>query len=152
MTGGDNGSETSEEVVPIVSREPNPFWKKNAEKIVGESLSSMEDTSKQFIAITGLLQGIYFHAIAFADIKNSSSYSGLIYASPLLLWFLSLLFAVLVLFRRRYGININSSRDSKEKFEKIVIGKYRLLFVSGVFLVFSFAALIIVFLRYFGVV
>lgn len=153
MTENDNTNETSEEDIPIVHTEPNPFWKQNAEKLVGESISSMEDTAKQFIAITGLLQGIFFHAIAFSDIKYSSSSSGVIYyASPLLLWFLSLLFAVFVLFRKRYGININSSQDSKEKFEEIVVGKYKLLRISGVFLVLSFAALVLAFLQYLGII
>ena len=65
---------------------------------------------------------------------------------------MSLLFAVLVLFRKRYKININSSQDSKEKFERIVVGKYRMLRVSGVFLVLSFEALILAFFRYLGMV
>src|SRR5665647_205137 len=140
VTGEDIEIEINEEATPIVFNEPNPFWKQNAAKIVGESISSMEDTAKQFVTITGLLQGIYFHAIAFSDMKNSPCHSVLIYAAPLVLWFMSLLFAVLVLFRKRYKININSSQDSKEKFEKIVVWKYRMLWVSGMFLVLSFAA------------
>jgi len=143
--------EKLEKVILDVPVEPNPFWKKNAEKIVGESISSMEDTAKQFVTITGLLQGVYFHAIAFSYIKTASSPSALIYAAPLVLWFLSLLFAVFVLYRNKYGININSSQDSKGKFEEIVVWKYRLLSVSGLFLVLSFAALILAFLRYLGI-
>lgn len=152
MTKGEVDSGVVANDAPLVSSEPNPFWKKNAEKIVGESISSIEDTAKQFVTINGVLQGIYFHAIAFSDIKNAPFHSVLIYASPLTLWFLSLFFAVLVLFRKRYKININSSEISKNSFEKIVVGKYRLLWVSGFFLVLSFAALIIVFLRYLNIV
>jgi hypothetical protein len=146
------GVENSEKDIPVVPVEPNPFWKQNAEKLVGESISSVEDSAKQFIAITGLLQGIYFHAITFSDIREEPAYSVLIYVSPLLLWLLSLIFAMLVLFRKKYGININSSRDSKENFEKIVAGKYRFIRISGVFLILSFVALIITVLYYLDVV
>ncbi|WP_440946945.1 hypothetical protein ACSAZL_01215 [Methanosarcina sp. T3] len=152
MSEGEINSEIKAEEAPFIPSEPNPFWKKNAEKIVGESISSIEDTAKQFVTINGVLQGIYFHAIAFSDMKNTSFHSVLIYASPLVLWFLSLFFAVLVLFRNKYNININSSKISKKCFEKIVTGKYRLLWISGIFLVLSFAALIIAFLRYLSMV
>ncbi len=70
MTEGEIESGAGEEEIPFVSAEPNPFWKKNAEKLVGESISAVEDTAKQFVVVTGLLQGIYFHAIAFSDMKD----------------------------------------------------------------------------------
>lgn len=151
MNEGEVESGDGEKGTPVVPAEPNPFWKENAEKIVGESISVMEDTAKQFVVITGLLQGIYFHAIAFSDIKGVEGYSALIYLAPLVLWLLSLIFAVMVLFRNRYRININSTRDAKEKFEKMVSVKYRYIRVSGVFLVLSFVALAIAFLQYLGV-
>lgn len=137
-----------EEEIPSVPVEPNPFWKKNAEKLVGESISVVEDTAKQFVAVTGLLQGIYFHAIAFSDIEGASGYSILIYLAPLVLWLLSLVFAVMVLFRKRYEININSTRDSKEKFEEMAKIKYRYIRISGILLILSFVALAIAFLHY----
>jgi hypothetical protein len=151
MTEGEVESEVLAEDAPFVPSEPNPFWKKNAEKIVGESISSIEDTAKQFVTINGVLQGIYFHAIAFSDMKSAPFHTVLIYALPMVLWFLSLFFAVLVLFRNKYKININSSEISKKSFEKIVVGKYTLLRVSGFFLVLSFAALIIAFSRYLSI-
>jgi len=146
------GIENSKEETPFVPVEPNSFWKQNAEKLVGESISSLEDSAKQFIAITGLLQGIYFHAITFSDVRKESAYSVLIYIAPLLLWLLSLIFAMLVLFRKKYGININSSRDSKETFEKIAKGKYQFIQISSLFLILSFIALIIAVLHYMGAV
>jgi hypothetical protein len=152
MSNEDSRGKGAEEEVPVVAAEPNPFWKQNAEKLVGESISSVEDSAKQFIAITGLLQGIYFHAITFSDIREGLRFSVLIYIAPLLLWLLSLIFAMLVLFRKKYGININSSRNSKETFEKIAKEKYRFIRISGVFLILSFVALIIAVLHYLDVV
>ncbi len=151
MTEEEIESGTGEGNIPFIPVEPNPFWKNNAEKLVGESISVVEDTAKQFVVVTGLLQGIYFHAIAFSDIKGATWYSVLIYMSPLVLWLLSLIFAVMVLFRKRYEININSTRDSKEKFEEMVKIKYRYIRISGFFLILSFVALAIAFLHYFGI-
>lgn len=151
MNNEDSGEPDAEGEVSVVTPEPNPFWKQNAEKIVGESISSVEDTAKQFVTITGLLEGIYFHAITFSDVKNVEGSSVLIYVAPLVLWLLSLIFAVMVLVRKKYGLNINSSRDSKEKFEEILEGKYQLIRISGVFLILSFVALTIAVLHYMGI-
>ncbi len=71
--------------------------------------------------------------------------------APLVLWLLSLIFAVMVLIRKRYEININSTRDSKEKFEEMVKIKYRYIRISGFLLIISFVALAIAFLHYFGI-
>ena len=127
---------------PVISAEPNPFWRKNAEKLVGESVSTIEDVAKQLIVVTSLLEGIYFHAIAFSDLKPSMTEAvAALYLAPIVLWLLSLIFAVLTLFPKRYGININSSRDSKEKYEAIVSKKRGRLKASGFFLILSFVAL-----------
>ncbi|HET8687039.1 MAG TPA: hypothetical protein VFM18_10295 [Methanosarcina sp.] len=151
MNNEDSGETDAEGEVPVETTEPNPFWKQNAEKIVGESISSVEDTAKQFVTITGLLEGIYFHAITFSDVKSMEGSSVLIYAAPLVLWLISLIFAVMVLVRKKYGININSSRDSKETFEKILEGKYQLIRISSMFLILSFVALTIALLHYMGI-
>ncbi|MGC9514050.1 hypothetical protein [Methanocrinis sp.] len=42
---------------------------------------------------------------------------------------------------KSYGININSSRDSKEKYQLIISKKHWRLKVSGFFLILSFVAL-----------
>jgi uncharacterized membrane protein len=152
MTGEEAESETDIEEIPVVPTELNPFWKQNAEKLVGESISSVEDTAKQFVTVTGLLEGIYFHAITFSDVRHMEGSSVLIYVAPLILWLLSLIFAVMVLIRKKYDLNINSSRDSKEKFGKILEGKYQLIRISSVFLIFSFVALIIAILHSMGII
>jgi uncharacterized membrane protein len=127
---------------PIITSEPNPFWRENAQKLVGESISTIEDVAKQLIAVNSLLEGIYFHAIAFSDVKPvlTGGIAG-IYLAPILLWLLSLVFAVLTLSPKAYAININSSRDSKERFEEIVAKKHGMLKWSEFFLVLSFIAL-----------
>lgn len=144
--------EVIEEDIPVISVEPNPFWKENAEKLVGESISSIEATARQFVVITSLLQGIYFHAITFSDLRVWSGYSALVYVAPLFFWLLSLIFSVLVFFRRNFETNINSTQRSKETFEIIVKEKCRLVQVSGVALILSFVALLVAILHYMGAI
>ncbi len=127
---------------PIITPEPNPFWRENAQKLVGESISTIEEVAKQLIAVNSLLEGIYFHAIAFSDVKPVlTGWIAGVYLAPILLWLLSLVFAVLTLSPKAYKININSSRDSKERFEEIVSKKHGMLKISEVFLILSFIAL-----------
>ena len=129
---------------PIVVPEPNPFWKKNAESLVGGSITAMEDTAKQIIVLTGLLEGLYFHAISFSDLRGAlDGLMLVVYLAPLVLWLASLLCAMLTLSRKDYDININSSSNSKQVFESIVKNKYCRLKMAEVFLFASFLPLII---------
>lgn len=137
------------EELPIVSSEPNPFWKENAKNLVGESISTIEDVAKQLIAVNSLLEGIYFHAITFSDVKPVlTGWIAGFYLAPILLWLLSLVFAVLTLSPKSYSININSWRASKETFEEIVSKKHGMLKVSEGFLILSFIALFIAVTHY----
>lgn len=134
---------------PIIAPEPNPFWRANAEKLVGESISTIEDVAKQLIAVNSLLEGIYFHAITFSEAKPVlGGATAAVYLSPIVLWLLSLVFAVLTLSPKAYKININSSRDSKERFEEIVSKKHGMLKVSEGFLIVSFIALMVAVAHY----
>ena len=127
---------------PIIVPEPNPFWKKNAESLVGGSIAAMEDTAKQIIVATSLLEGLYFHAITFSDLRGELEGCMLVvYLAPLALWLVSLSFAMLTLSRKDYQININSSSDSKQVFEAIVERKYSRLKMAEVFLITSFISL-----------
>ena len=129
---------------PIVEVEPNPFWKENARKLVGESISTIEAVAKQIIVVTGLLEGLYFHAITFSDLKGSLGGEMIwVYLSPIVLWLASLFFAMWTLSPQAQEININSSRSSKETFEDIVARKHLRLMVSEALLLASFLPLLI---------
>lgn len=134
---------------PIVPIEPNPFWRENAQKLVAESIATIEGVAKQLIVVNSLLEGIYFHAITFSEVKPVlTGWIAAIYLAPIALWLLSLLFAVLTLSPKTYKININSSRDSKERFEEIVSKKHGMLKISEAFLIVSFVALMITVTHY----
>jgi uncharacterized membrane protein len=128
---------------PIVPIEPNPFWRENAQKLVAESFSTIGGVAKELIVVNSLLEGIYFHAITFSEVKPVlTGWIAAIYLAPIALWLLSLVFAVLTLSPKSYKININSSRDSKERFEEIVSKKHGMLKISEAFLIVSFVALL----------
>jgi len=71
-----------------------------------------------------------------------------IYLSPIFLWFLSLVFAVLMLSPKAYMMNINSSSASKETFEEIVSRKHGMIKVSEAFLIMSLIALMVALAHY----
>jgi len=139
---------------PVVTPEPDPFWRENARKLVGESISTIEEMAKQLIVVNSLLEGIYFHAITFSDVKPAivSPWTAVIYLAPVFLWLMSLVFAVLTLSPKAYVININSSRASKGTFEEIVAKKHGMLKVSEFFLIISFVALMVAMAHYLLVV
>jgi hypothetical protein len=129
---------------PTITPEPDPFWRQNAQKLVEGSIDTLDNTAKQLITLTALLEGLYFHAITFSDLLGTLS-GGLIfiYIAPIALWMVSLLFAVLTLFPKTYNINIGSSRNSKEIYEQIVSKKHFRLKISAFMLVLSFLPLML---------
>jgi hypothetical protein len=128
----------------LILTEPNPFWRENAKKLVGESISSMECVAKQIIVVAGLLEGLYFHAIAFSDLRGSLDGTMLlVYLSPIVLWLASLFFAMWTLSPQAHDININSSWDSKQTFENIVSEKHLTLKAAEALLLASFLPLLI---------
>ena len=78
----------------------------------------------------------------------TSTWIAVIYLSPIFLWLLSLVFAVLTLSPNAYKININSSSASKKTFEEIVARKHWMLKVSEAFLIISFIALMVALAHY----
>jgi hypothetical protein len=129
---------------PTIIPEPDPFWRKNAQKLVEGSIDTLDNTAKQLITLTALLEGLYFHAITFSDLRGTlSGWLILIYIAPIALWMASLLFAVLTLFPKTYNINIGSSRNSKEIYEQIVSKKHFRLKISAFMLVLSFLPLML---------
>ena len=112
-------------------------------RTLGESIKSIEETAKQIIGVAGILEGLYFHAIAYSDIRGQLGGVGplLLYLLPLLLWLVSLLAALLVFFPRAYASNISSWRESKAAFERIVAYKHAMLKIAGLFLVLGALAL-----------
>lgn len=133
-----------EEKVAGLTESPMKFWRDNAKSMLKGSIESIESTAKQIIAICGILEGIYFHAITYSDIRGCiGTVEGIFYLAPLFLWLLSILFAVLVFSPKVYHTNIASHRESKETFIKIVAYKHGMLKTSQIIFFISFIFLLI---------
>lgn len=106
--------------------ETREFWRELARETVMSSAATIEETAKQLIGITAILEGLYFHAITFADLRGrvTELLPLLAYLTPLVFWTFSLIAAGLVFFPRTYVINLNSSEAAKELYEDAVRRKY----------------------------
>jgi hypothetical protein len=121
--------------LPALSDPSLKFWKDNAKTLLTESVKSLEETAKQIIAVAGILEGLYFHAITYAKIRGSApGWQVVIYLIPLISWLVSLCTALLVFFPRSYRTNINSARASRATFESLVAHKRGMLKQGGIWL------------------
>jgi len=137
-------TEKNEEPITGLPESPMKFWRENAKSMLKGSIESIESTAKQIIAICGILEGIYFHAITYSDIRGCiGTVEGIFYLAPLFLWLLSILFAVLVFSPKVYHTNIASGTESKETFIKIVTYKHKRLKISQYIFFVSFIFLLI---------
>src|SRR5512135_1611729 len=89
--------------------ETRKFWRTTAQDTVKGSAQSIDETAKQIIAVVGILEGLYFHAVTFSTVKGTinTPLTALAYTSPLIFWLFSLVAASLVFFPRAYQINLN---------------------------------------------
>ena len=80
--------------------ETRAFWREVARETVKNSAATIDETAKQLIGIVGILEGLYFHEITFADLRGKVTdlLPFLAYIAPLIFWLFSLIAAGLVFF------------------------------------------------------
>ena len=131
--------------LPVLADPSLKFWKDNAKVLLTESVKSLEETAKQIIGVAGILEGLYFHAIAYTNIRgHAPGWQVAIYVAPLLAWLISLWTALMVFFPQTYPSNINSARESRAMFEILVAHKRRMLKQAGNWLALGFVGLSVV--------
>ncbi len=140
----------SDEELPLAPDPTLKLWKDTAKGWPGDSNKSIEETAKQLIGVAGILEGLYFHAIAYSDVRGqlASGWIVALYMLPLALWLASLGFALMVFFPRTYQANISSWRESKAAFDSIVAYKHAMLKAAGLFLALGGLALFVVMAAY----
>ena len=81
-------ADLDDEELPLAPDPNLKFWKDTAKGLLGESIQSIEETAKQIIGVAGILEGLYFHAIAYSDVRGKlgSGWLVLLYLTPLALW------------------------------------------------------------------
>ena len=137
----------------ISGRPPQPddvFWKNAMLEMAKESISSIEGSAKHLILVASFLEGVYFHALSFADqdilsgaAENATQHwlPAILFAAPVLLWLIVLGCAAMVLATKPYTVHPNEPEDAKHIFEKIADTKQRWLTRGLLALMVSFAVL-----------
>ncbi len=106
------------------------FWMDKMREMAGKSLESIEAAAKQLIAMITTMQGIYAAVLAFSGIKTipkDSKWAALFYALPIILWLVSLYFALQVFKSCKYKYVETSPDAAKDTFQKIADHKYNML-------------------------
>ena len=150
----------TDEVVEVQAAQPSAmdrFWLETARSVSKESISALEDAAKQLITITSLTQGIYFAAISFSDLKKAlvvHDWQGwllvLLFASPIMLWLVSLAYAVRVFAPETYKTNLQSPDLAREMLQDIVAYKHRKLKLAHTALLLGFVLLVVNIIVYLG--
>lgn len=113
-------------VVPDAIGQPvdelDQFWLDTARTAVKESVSSLEEAAKQLIGAVTLVEGIYFAAVSWSDMKTIMAVQGwavwlriALFISPIVLWLACLFYATRVFTPETYQTNL-SSPDLAEQF------------------------------------
>ena len=131
--------EKIEEGIPL--NPDDEFWITKMKDITADSIKSVEEAGKHIIGMITVMQGIYAAVLAFSGIKEipeANILAAIFYVSPILLWLISLFFALRVFITKKYVYYTNSPDSSKDTFQKISEHKQKNLNISYIFLCLSF--------------
>lgn len=132
--------QTIEEGIPLTPEDE--FWMSRMREMAADSVNAVQEAARQLIAMITVMEGIYAAVLAFSGIKQipqDSVPAVIFYASPILLWLVSLFFALRVFVTRKYHYFGNSPDSSAAAFQKIAEFKYHDLKRAYFFLCLSFA-------------
>ena len=131
--------EKIEEGIPLTP--DDEFWITKMKEITADLIKSIEEAGKHIIGMITVMQGIYAAVLAFSGIKEipeANILAAIFYVSPILLWLISLFFALRVFITKKYVYYTNSPDSSKDTFQKITDHKQKNLKISYIFLCLSF--------------
>ena len=150
----------TDEIVDVPAAQPSAmdrFWLDSARGAAKESIPALEEAAKQLISITSLTQGIYFAAISFSDLKKVLVVNDLdgwllvlLFTSPILLWLISLAFAVRVFIPETYNTNLQSPDLAKEMLQQMTAYKHQQLLRAHKALLLGFGLLAVNIVIYLG--
>ena len=108
------------------------FWLETARGTIKESISSLEEAAKQLISAVTLVEGIYFAAVSFSDLRKVTAVQGtdawlrvLLFVSPIVIWLICLFFAVRVFTPETYKTNLSSPELAEGVYKEMVGYKHR---------------------------
>ncbi len=135
----------------ISGRPPQPvdvFRKNTILELAKESIASIEGSAKHLILAASFLEGVYFHAITFSDLKTMFDMSDhwllvSLFSAPILLWFMVLGCATMVLMTKSYTVHPDDPEDARRIIEEIADTKQRWLVWGLRMLMVSFVLLFV---------
>jgi len=145
-----SASDTSSNPLGPAIEEAESFWHEVGKDIIRKSIDPVNESAKQIIGVTSILEGLYFNAITFSNLHNKISFSWLlaIYVAPVGLLLISLGAALMVFLPKRYTINFLSTEGSRLVYETMINRKMRLLKIAASFLVLAISALLLAVIIY----
>lgn len=141
-----------EEITGKPPQQEDVFWKNTILEMAKESISSIEESAKHMIAAASFLEGVYFHAISFADLKlmfGSARYFDYhwllvtLFSLPVLLWFMVIGCATMVLMTKPYTVHPEEPDDAKHVIEDMANTKQQWLMRGLYILMASFVVLFV---------
>lgn len=127
------------EGMPVTAEDE--FWLNTLKKITADSIESIENAGKQLISMITVLEGIYTAVIAFSGIKEiprGNVLASIFYILPILLWLVSLFFALRIFKTQKFVYYSNSPDSAKRTFWEIARRKQRNLDIAYICLCVSF--------------
>jgi hypothetical protein len=126
------------------------FWQELGRDTIKGSAAVVEESARQIISVVGVMEGLYFHAITFAELRGKVNdlWSIVVYLSPLIFWLFSMLFSALVFLPRVYDLNIISSESAKKMYEDVGQRKHLFLLTSMFWMVIGGIGLIFALAKY----
>ncbi len=126
-----------------LAKETRAFWRQVGRTMVQESLSTLDETARQIIGVAGILEGLYFHAITYGELRGQvAGGATLVYLAPIFLLLLTLVAALGVFFPDRYRVNVHSSEGCRKTYERVVASKLRLVKFASACLVLGVGAIL----------
>ena len=125
---------TPEPPDPLVA-EGRRFWKGMGRTMLRESIGTLNEVARQIVVVAGILEGLYFHAIAFSDLRGkvTDPLRLALYMLPIFFLLVSLTAALGVFFPRSYKkFNIHSSEGSRAMYDDVRKRKKNRLAVASV--------------------
>lgn len=129
------------------------YWRERGQDLVRGSIDALDESAKQIATIAGILEGLYFHAVTFSDLRNATITGWLmfVYLLPLILLLLSLVAALLVFFPETYKINLLSWEACKFAYQQVARSKRVLVRLSAINLALGIVSMTITLGLYFVV-
>jgi hypothetical protein len=148
--GGSTHQLTSRSCVLLQLRasELDEFWLETARTAVKESIATLEEAAKQLITAVTLVEGIYFAAVSFRDLRGAMAgaetwWRIILFVSPIVIWLVCLFFAVRVFTPEIYTTNLCSPDLAEQVYGQIAAYKHRNLKRTHWALLLGFVPLVI---------